>query len=93
MKRERKALRIALVSSNFIACGSLVVLHNLIDWYKSAAFTWGLPLIVAAIIALVGGIFTLKRSSLGWAVIGLVTAVAAGIYLLILLWASSWTMS
>ena len=77
---------------NIVACVSLVIVHSLLDWYAYYAFTWGLPLLVAAIVALICGVFTLKRKSWAWAFTGLMIAGAAGIYVWILLWLYSWTM-
>lgn len=77
---------------NIIACGLLVGLHISIDWYNSAAFTWGLPIIIAAILALFCGIYTLKRKRLRWAVTGLFIAGAVYVYYLTLSWILSWSM-
>jgi hypothetical protein len=79
---------------NLIAFGSLTTYY--IVWLlasASDAFTWGLPVLVAAVVALICGIFTLKRKSWGWAVAGLFTACVLGIYLLALTWFLSWTMA
>jgi hypothetical protein len=82
---------------NMIAAGSLVLWDYF--WFSDEgasvpdAFTWGLPLLIAAIVALTCGIFTLNRKTKGWAVSGLVVAGAAWIYCLILLWFTSGTMS
>jgi hypothetical protein len=92
-----RGLRLALGVLNLIACGSLVF-YNYV-WFSergasaSNAFTWGLPVLIVAILALICGIFTLKRKSWGWAVSGLIAAVAAGIYCWILAWIISWTMA
>lgn len=88
-----KILRIVLGILNILACGSLVVVHSLTDWYASNAFTWGLPLLIAAALALICGIFTLKRKGWGWTITGLIVAGAAWIYYLILLWIVSWSMA
>lgn len=83
---------------NIIACGSLV-LYNYV-WFSergaspSNAFTWGLPVLVAAILALICGIYTLKRKSWGRAVTGLIVAGVAWIYCLILAWwIARWSMA
>jgi hypothetical protein len=59
----------------------------------SGDFIWDLPLLIPAILALICGIFTLKKRSWKWAVAGLVVASVGGIYILILLWILSWTMA
>jgi hypothetical protein len=92
-----RGLRIALGILNLIACGSLA-LYNYV-WFSergasaSNAFTWGMPLLLAAILALICGIYTLKGKSWGWAVSGLIVAGAVWIYCLILAWIVSWTMA
>ena len=89
-----RILRLALGILNLIACVSLVWYYSV--WLlesASDAFTWGLPILIAAIFALICGIFTLKGKSWGWAVSGLVVAGAVGIFLLILAWFLSWTMA
>jgi hypothetical protein len=76
-----RGLRIALGILNLIAYGSLV-------WYDyvwllgstSDAFTWGLPIFVAAIMALICGIFTLKGKGWVWAFAGSTFAVVGWIY-------------
>jgi hypothetical protein len=45
------------------------------------AFTWGLPLLIAAIFTLIGIIFTVTRKNWRWGVSSLAAAVAAFIYL------------
>jgi phosphatidylserine synthase len=52
----------------------------------SGAFTWGLPLPIAAILALICGILAMKRKSWRWGVIGLAAAVAVFLYLWTYLW-------
>lgn len=74
---------------NIIACVSLVIAHNLIDWHAHYAFTWGLPILIAALFALIGGILTMIKTSLKWAVLSLCLAGAAGLYISILLWLKS----
>lgn len=79
---------------NIIVGGSLVLYYCV--WLLesvSDAFTWGLPILMAAILALICGIFSLKRGRGEWAVAGLVVAGAVGIYLLILAWFVSWAMA
>jgi phosphatidylserine synthase len=90
-----RILRLALGILNIIACGSLVGLHYF-GWFlesASDAFTWGLPILIAAALALICGIFTLKKTSWRWAVTGFFFAGAGWIYFLILSWLGSWTMS
>jgi hypothetical protein len=89
----KEDLIIILGILDIVACVSLVIVHSSLDWYAYYAFTWGLPLLVAAIVALICGIFTLKRKSQAWAFTGLMIAGAAGIYFLILSWVVSWTMA
>lgn len=91
-----RGLRLALGILNLIACVSLVVVHYtfwFLEWGAPDAFTWGLPLLIAAALALICGIFTLKRKNWGWAISGLIVAGAAWIYFLILSWLASWTMA
>lgn len=45
------------------------------------AFTWGLPLLIAAIFTLIGGIFTVTRKNWRWGISSLAAAFAAFIYL------------
>jgi hypothetical protein len=79
---------------NIIACVSLVIYY--IVWLlasASDAFTWGLPVLVAAITASICGVFTLKRRSWRWAFTGFLAACVVGIYLLILACFLSWTVA
>lgn len=50
------------------------------------AFTWGLPELIAALLALSSGILAMKRRSWRWGVTGLVVAVAVFLYIWIFLW-------
>ena len=89
MKRAWIRIRIAFGILNIIACGCLLVLYFLFlsspRWTQPAfaAITWGLPIIVAAILTLIGGIYTLKKKHWGWAVAGLIFAGAVWVYLYI----------
>jgi len=74
---------------NLIACGLLVVLYCSADWYEPYRFTWGLPMIIAAVVALICGIFTLKRKSWLWGFIGLFFAVLGLVYFGIIIYVSS----
>jgi len=76
---------------DIIACVSLLVWHFLfiLGWGALDAFTWGLPIFVAAITALISGIYTLKRKSWGWAVAGLIFVVAGGAYAFIISYATA----
>jgi hypothetical protein len=81
---------------NIIASGSLAVRYYFgwfLEWGAPDAFTWGLPILIAAVVALICGIFTLYKKSWGWAVAGLIITGAAWIYYLILSWLVSWTMA
>lgn len=72
---------------DIIACGSLLVLHYyefILKWGTSDAFSWGLPIFVAAILALIGGIYSLKKKTWGWGVAGLIFAVAGWVYAFII---------
>jgi len=85
MKGAWIGIRIAFGIFNIIACGCLLVLYYLFYsyWASSvlAAVTWGLPIIAAAILASIGGIYTPKKKAWGWAVAGLICAGAVWIYL------------
>jgi hypothetical protein len=77
---------------NFIACGSLVGVHYygcVLGWGTPDAFTGGLPILIAAVLALICGILTLIRKSWGWATFGLLSAVVGGVYALIVFYISS----
>jgi hypothetical protein len=92
----RREWIIVLGILDLIACVLLVVMHYnfwFLEWGARDAFTWGLPVLIAAIVALICGIFTLKMESGAWAFTGLVIAGAAGIYFWILSWVVSWTMT
>jgi hypothetical protein len=93
-----RGLRVALGIFDIAAGGSLLLYDYV--WFSekgaslSAAFTWGLPVVIAAALALTGGICTLKKKSWKWAVTGLVVAGAAWIYCLVLAcWISYWSMA
>ena len=89
-----KILWVVLGILNLLACGLLAFYYSV--WLlesASDAFTWGLPILIAAIVALIGGIAVLKWKELGCAVAGLIIVGIAGIYLLILAWFGSWTMA
>jgi phosphatidylserine synthase len=70
---------------NIIASGLLAAVYycgfDLYTGVTQDAFTWGLPMPIAAILALICGIFTLKRKSWRWAVTGLIVAGAALLYI------------
>jgi len=54
-----------------------------LDWGAADAFTWGLPVLITAILALICGVLTLKRmkgKSWEWAVVGLFLAGAGSVY-------------
>jgi hypothetical protein len=88
-------LRIALGILNLIACVCMLVLLLIMcGWARSAlvVFTWGLPFIIAAILALIGGIYSLRGKRLAWAISGLITAVAVGFYFFVIAWIRSWIM-
>jgi phosphatidylserine synthase len=53
------------------------------------AFTWGLSIPIAAILALISGILAIKRKSWRWGVIGLAVAVV----IFLSLWAYLWILS
>ena len=74
---------------NIVAGVSLVIVHSWLDWHAYYAFTWGLPLLIAAIVSLICGIFTLKRKSWRWAVTGFLFTGAGWIYFGILKYISS----
>jgi hypothetical protein len=83
---------------NILACGSLLLYDYV--WFSekgaslSTAFTGGLPVLIAAALALTGGIYALKRKSWKWAVSGLVVAGAAWMYCLTLAWwINYWSMA
>jgi hypothetical protein len=88
-----KILRIVFGIINILACVSLVVVHSYTDWNEANAFTWGMPLLVAAVLALISGIIILKEKNWGCAVSGLAIAGVAWIYYLIILWIGSWSMA
>jgi hypothetical protein len=70
-----------------------VLAHSVTDWNASNAFTWGLPLLIAAALALIGGIYTLIKKKWGWTITGLVAAGVVWIYFLFLSWVVSWQMA
>ena len=78
-----------------IIAGGLLIVYYWIWLLESAsdAFTWGLPIFIAAILALICGIFSLKRRKWEWVVAGLFVVGAVGLYLLIMAWILSWTMA
>ena len=72
---------------DIIAGGSLVVTHYyefILRWGASDAFTGGLPVFVAAILALICGIYTLKRKNWRWALAGFSFAGAGWVYAFII---------
>jgi hypothetical protein len=74
-----------LLAFNIIAFLILAVLYfyssDLDSGINKEAFTWGLPLLIAAIFTLIGGIFTVTRKNWRWGVSSLAAAVAAFIYM------------
>jgi hypothetical protein len=92
----KKGWIIVLGILDLIACVLLVVVHYnfwFLEWGVPDAFTWGLPVLIAAVVALICGIFTLIRESRAWAFTGFMIAGSAGIYFWILSWVVSWTMA
>jgi hypothetical protein len=81
-----KIVIITLGILDILACLSLIVLHICIDWYSFNAFTWGLPLLIAALVALICGIFTLKTKNWKWSSLGLIVASVAWAYILFFFW-------
>jgi hypothetical protein len=80
---------------NIVACGSLVGLYYygcVLEWRKSALFTWGLPILVAAILTSICIVYTLKKEDWRWAAAGLFLAGAGWSYFLILSWFLRWAM-
>ena len=57
------------------------------------AFTWYLPFLLAAIMNLICGSFSLRVKSWKLAMAGLYIVGLVGIYLLIMRWILSWTMA
>lgn len=82
---------------DLLACISLAVFYY--AWILEGgttlenAFTWGLPILVGAILNLIVGIYSIKNSKWGWAIFGFIIACAVWIYCFMLLLAASWTMS
>ena len=80
-----------------LACISLAVFYYV--WILeegtslSNALTWGLPVLIAAIVALVSGIYAVKKGSWIWAISGFIVAGAVWIYCLVLIWIVGWTMA
>ena len=87
-----RGLRVALGIFDIVAGGSLVLVHIfwLLCWGVPEAFTWGLPVLIAAVVALIGGIYTLKRKGWGRTITGLVATCIGWIYFLFLSWVLSW---
>ena len=88
--------RVVLGILNILACVNMLVLFGISSsWARSVSvvFTWCLPLLIAAVAALVGGIAILKWKELGCAVSGLIIAGLGWFYFLALLWIKAWTMS
>jgi hypothetical protein len=90
--RRTVIARVIFSALNLIACISLIIIHSLADWNRAAGFTWGLPILAAAIFALIAGIFTFRKRNWGWAISGLIIAGVAWIYYGILMLIHSWTM-
>jgi hypothetical protein len=76
----KKILALNVVA--FLILAVLFFYSSDLDWgITKEAFTWGLPLLIAAILTLIGGIFTVTRKNWRWGVSSLAVAVAAFIYL------------
>jgi hypothetical protein len=91
-----RGLRVALGILDIAAGGSLVAVYYIfwfLEWGVPDAFTWGLPALVAAALALIGGIYTLVKKGWGWTITGLVATAVGWIYFLFLSWVVSWTMA
>ena len=86
---------IILGTLNIVVCVLLILWHynTAVKYVWRENFTWPLPILIAALFALISGIITLKRGVLVLAIISLVAAGAASIYYFILLLVVSWTMS
>ena len=93
----REDIRILLGILDLIAFAAIIGLGVFVgiseEFYGSTWWWWDLPFIIASLLTLFGGIFALKRESMGWAVTGFFVAVGLVLYLLVLGWASSWTMT
>jgi hypothetical protein len=72
---------------NFIACGSLLVFFYMecySEWRTSYTFTWGLPILLAAILAFICGVFTIIKKRWAWVALGFIIAGIGWAYYLIL---------
>ena len=82
---------------DLLACASLAVFYY--AWILEGgttlenAHTWGLPVLIGAILNLIAGIYSIKNSKWNWAIFGFTIACLVWTYCLILLWLAQWTMS
>jgi len=66
----------------FLILAALYFYSSDLDWgINKEAFTWGLPLLIAAIFTLIGGIFTVTRKNWRWGVSSLAVAVAVAAFI------------
>ena len=64
-----------------------------IQWgFTTAAFTWGLPIVLASLVSLAAGILTIIKKAWKWGVAGLVVAVMALLYTGIMLHSFSYVL-
>jgi len=84
----KRALIITLAILNFLAFCLLafVFYKNISSGGMPNFFIWGLPELIAALLALIGGILTIKRKNWRWGVTGLGIVCALVLYILILIY-------
>jgi hypothetical protein len=87
-----KILGIVLGVLSILACSSLLVLHYyefILEWGASDAFTGALPVFLAALVALICGIFALITKNWKWALTGLIFAAAGWVYAFLISFATA----
>ena len=91
-----KTKLIILIVLNLLASILLFVIYFFrfdIQWgFYAQSLTWGLPILLGAVITLAAGLYTCKTKTFKWAVSGLGAAAIAGIYTAVMLISFSYLM-
>ena len=58
----------------------------------TSAFTWGLLILIPALLIFILGVYTLIRDNVKFGLCGLVICVVEGFYIFVLSWVLSWCM-